>query len=373
MSGNDAAKIVIAFTGGGTGGHIYPGLAVAQALMDMHRCRIIWLGSKNKSDRLIVENAGIEFLEISSGKLRRYFSFRNFTDIFRIIAGFFSSLLLLRKYRPALLFSKGGFTSVPPAAAAFVLGIPVFTHESDFTPGLATKINARFAKKIFVSYNQTASFFPKKYEEKIVLSGNPIREEFYAANPEKGRSFLGIPADERVLLVLGGSQGAKEINDLVESSIDKLTKNFFVVHQTGMDQDEAPPTGGELSGPYIRIPYIMNEMPDVLAAASLVAGRAGAGTLWECAAAGKPMALIPLSGEATRGDQVENAKFFEKKGAARVLIRPSAEEFVALLDELAKDRGRLTAMAAVAAQVGTVRGAPVIARHILNEVLGEDL
>jgi UDP-N-acetylglucosamine--N-acetylmuramyl-(pentapeptide) pyrophosphoryl-undecaprenol N-acetylglucosamine transferase len=369
MSGNDAVKGVIAFTGGGTGGHIYPGLAVASALMDICRCRIIWLGSKNKSDRLIVESAGIEFIEISSGKLRRYFSFKNFTDVFKIIAGFFSSVLLLKKYKPLMLFSKGGFTSVPPAAAAFALGIPVFTHESDFSPGLATRINALFAKKIFVTYSQTASFFPKKFLPKIVLSGNPVRDEFYAANPEKGRAFFNIPQGEKILLVLGGSQGAKEINSLVESSIDKLTKNFFVIHQTGVNQeDPAPPA---VSGRYIRKSYIMNELPDVLAAACLVAGRAGAGTLWECAAAGKPMALIPLS-DATRGDQIENAKFFEEKGAARVLIRPSAEEFAALLDNLSKNKERLTAMAAAAAQVGTSRGAPIIARHILNEALGKN-
>jgi UDP-N-acetylglucosamine--N-acetylmuramyl-(pentapeptide) pyrophosphoryl-undecaprenol N-acetylglucosamine transferase len=349
-------------------------LAVASALMDICGCRIIWLGSKNKTDRFIVESAGIEFKEISSGKLRRYFSFKNFTDVFRIIAGFFSSLLLLKKNMPLLLFSKGGFVSVPPAAAAFVLHIPVFTHESDFSPGLATKINAYFAKKIFITYEQTGSFFIKKHLSKITLSGNPIRPEFYAANPEKGRSFFNIPADEKILLVLGGSQGAKEINELIESCIDGLTKNFFVIHQTGINQDETAPadTAEKSTRRYISIPYIMNEMPDVLASAGLVVGRAGAGTVWECAAAGRPMVLIPLSGSATRGDQIENARFFEKKGAARVLIQPSAEDLVAMLDDLAKDKERLTAMAAAAAQIGTTRGAPVIAQHISHFIKKEN-
>ncbi|MDR2096927.1 MAG: undecaprenyldiphospho-muramoylpentapeptide beta-N-acetylglucosaminyltransferase [Spirochaetaceae bacterium] len=375
MNGGVGIMRVFAFTGGGTGGHIYPGLAVAAALTDICGCRIIWLGSKNNSDRFIVESAGIEFKEISSGKLRRYFSLKNFTDIFLIIAGFFSSLFFLKKNKPLLLFSKGGFVSVPPAAAAFTLGIPVFTHESDFSPGLATRINAVFAKKIFVAYEQTGSFFAKKYLHKIMLSGNPVRAEFYSANPENGRSFFNIPAGERILLVLGGSQGAKEINDLIEACIDGLTKYFFVVHQTGIKQEGKAPcdSAEKYTRRYIRIPYIMNEMPDILAAAELVAGRAGAGTVWECAAAGRPMVLVPLSGNATRGDQIENAKFFEERGAACVLIRPSAKEFAALLDDLAKDSGRLTAMASASEHIGTLRGAPVIARQILEEAAEEKL
>lgn len=357
-------KRVIAFTGGGTGGHIYPGLAVAAALEDICCCRIVWLGSKNGTDRLVVEGAGIEFREISSGKLRRYFSFKNFTDIFRIIAGFFSSAALLKKYRPALLFSKGGFVSVPPVMAASVLRIPVFTHESDFSPGLATRINARFAKKIFTSYQQTASFFYKKYLDRITVSGNPVRSRFYAANPENGRSFLGIGAGERILLVLGGSQGASEINDLVETCLAGLTKIFFVVHQAGPGAEE------RRDARYVRLSYIGEELPDILAASTIVLGRAGAGTIWECAAAGKPMALVPLRGRSTRGDQVENAEFFEKKGAARVLVRPGAAELLETLKDLAGNGERLTAMAAASAHIGTTRGAPIIARHIAGQIMG---
>ncbi|MDR2802733.1 MAG: undecaprenyldiphospho-muramoylpentapeptide beta-N-acetylglucosaminyltransferase [Treponema sp.] len=356
---------LIVFTGGGTGGHIYPGLAAASALREICECRVMWIGSKNKADRVIVEGAGIQFVEISSGKLRRYISFRNFTDIFRIIGGIISSLLLLKKYKPALLFSKGGFVSVPPAAAAFMLRIPVFTHESDFSPGLATKINAYFAKKIFTSYEQTAEFFNKKYLSKIIVSGNPVRAEFYAANPEAGCLFLQIPAGERILLVLGGSQGAAELNGLVDSCLDELTHFFFVVHQAGPNVEE------KRLPRYIRLPYIKEEMPDVLAAAALVLGRAGAGTVWECAAAGKPMILIPLSGSATRGDQVENAKFFVDKNAARMLIHPSPPELLAALKDLSEDDGRLTAMAAASAQIGTMRGAPIVARRIVEEILKE--
>ncbi|MDR0685526.1 MAG: undecaprenyldiphospho-muramoylpentapeptide beta-N-acetylglucosaminyltransferase [Spirochaetaceae bacterium] len=363
MNHTDASKRVLVFTGGGTGGHIYPGLAVAAALEDICDCRIVWFGSKNGADRLVVERAGMEFREISSGKLRRYFSFKNFTDIFRIIAGFFSSATLLKKYRPALLFSKGGFVSVPPVMAAFLLRIPVFTHESDFSPGLATRINALFAKKIFTSYQQTASFFSKKYLARITVSGNPVRPRFYAANPENGRSFLGIGARERILLVLGGSQGASEINDLVETCLNEITKIFFVVHQAG------PGTEERREARYARLPYIGEELPDILAASALALCRAGAGTIWECAAAGKPMVLVPLSGGSTRGDQIENAGFFEKKGAARVLVRPGAAELLETLKSLAENNERLTAMAAASAHIGTTRGAPIIARHITGQIL----
>ncbi|MDR1256415.1 MAG: undecaprenyldiphospho-muramoylpentapeptide beta-N-acetylglucosaminyltransferase [Spirochaetaceae bacterium] len=369
MSEGRKFDLTVVFTGGGTGGHIYPALAVASALRDICECRIVWIGSRNGFDRAIVEGAGIEFEAVNCGKLRRYFSIRNFTDVFRIAAGFFSSFALLKKYRPALLFSKGGFVSVPPSAAAFALGIPVFTHESDFSPGLATRIEARFAKKIFITYGQTGAFFCKKYRNKTVLSGNPVRPEFYAANPDKGRAFLDIPPDEKILLVLGGSQGAEELNALVESCVDGLTEKFFVVHQTGRKDGEAGGDGKETRRRYIRLSYIGSEMPDILAASALVLGRAGAGTVWECAAVGRPMVLVPLA-SATRGDQIENARFFEEKSAARALIRPDAEELLKTVRELSDNRERLTAMAAAAAQVGTMRGAPLIAAHIFEQIGG---
>ncbi|MDR2660145.1 MAG: undecaprenyldiphospho-muramoylpentapeptide beta-N-acetylglucosaminyltransferase [Spirochaetaceae bacterium] len=366
MSAGRNLNPVVAFTGGGTGGHIYPGLAVAAALRDICDCRVVWLGSKNKLDRFIVETAGIEFEEISSGKLRRYFSLKNFTDIFRIIAGYFSALRLFKKYNPSLLFSKGGFVSVPPCVAAFTLRIPVYTHESDFSPGLATKINAYFAKKIFITYERTYSYFGRKHLKKIIQSGNPVRPEFYAANPERGRSFLNISADEKILLVLGGSQGASELNALIESCLDELTKKFFVVHQTGAGGQ----TEGKKSTPrYISLPYIKDEMPDILSAATIILGRAGAGTVWECAAVGRPMLLIPLSGSATRGDQIENADFFEKKGAACMLIRPDSAKLLETLNDLSSDAERLSVMAAASLQIGVMRGAPLIARHIAEQVL----
>jgi UDP-N-acetylglucosamine--N-acetylmuramyl-(pentapeptide) pyrophosphoryl-undecaprenol N-acetylglucosamine transferase len=359
--------VSIAFTGGGTGGHIYPGLAVAAALKKLFPCRIFWIGQSAGMDRSLVEGEGLEFFGVPSGKLRRYVSLRNFLDIFKTAAGFFAARRILRREKPALLFSKGGFVSVPPCAAAASLGIPVFTHESDYSPGLATRINARFASRIFTAHEDTAGFFAPALRKKISHAGNPVRTAFRNADAAAGRAFLGIRADERLLLVLGGSQGAREINELVRETLGDLTRHYTVAHQTGPGQDRQ----GEASWKYRPYPYIREEMPQVLAAAELVLGRSGAGTVWEAATAGKPMALIPLSGSGTRGDQVENAAFFERAGAAVVIRggkRPGdlAAALTKAVAELAENEGMRSSMAEAAARIGRIDGADIIARAIYD-------
>ena len=304
--------VSIAFTGGGTGGHIYPGLAVASRLKELMPLNVFWIGSEKGMDRDIVTQAGLKFFGIPSGKLRRYFSVRNISDIFRVVAGFFAAVRILKREKPALLFSKGGFVSVPPCAAAAFLGIPVFTHESDYSPGLATRINSRFAEKIFIPYRQSVVFFTGKAAKKICVSGNPIRPEFAAADPAKGRAFLGLNGSERLLLVLGGSLGSREINGLVRAALPELTRYYTVVHQTGAN-DETSAAAVERYKPYA---YFGDEIPHIIAAAELVLCRSGAGTIWECASLRKPMVLIPLRGSGTRGDQVENARLFQEAGAA---------------------------------------------------------
>ena len=304
--------IVLAFTGGGTGGHIYPGLAVVSVIQKNNPCRIFWIGSDQGMDKKIVEEAGIEFFGIPSGKLRRYFSLKNISDIARITAGFFAARRILKKQKPALLFSKGGFVSVPPAAAAASLGIPVFAHESDFSPGLATRINIRFVKKMFIPYNESLNLYKKKQRSKLEVSGNPVRPVFRSADASRGREFLGIGEAERILLVLGGSSGSVEVNHLIYESLNELTTRCTVVHQTGPNHDENFKTS-EKYKPY---PYINDELPHIIAASELVICRGGAGTIWECAALGKPMIIIPLKETSSRGDQVENAKLFEEAGAA---------------------------------------------------------
>ena len=359
----------IAFTGGGTGGHIYPGLAVAAELRKTlagRDCRLFWIGSNTGMDRSLVEGAGLEFFGVPSGRLRRYVTLKTIPDCFRVIAGFFAARNILKKEGAVLLFSKGGFVSVPPCAAAASLGIPVFTHESDYSPGLATRINARFVSRsggrIFTAYGDTARFLPPALGERITVSGNPVRAEFRSADPVRGRAFLGLGPQARILLVLGGSQGAREINELVRAALPELTRHYTVVHQTG------PASGWDLPAAerYRPYPYINAEMPHALASAELVVGRSGAGTVWESAVLGKPMLLIPLRGSGTRGDQVENARFFEQAGAARVLSGAAAspENLAKAVNALAEDPEKREAMAAASLAAGAPGGAGIIARNI---------
>jgi UDP-N-acetylglucosamine--N-acetylmuramyl-(pentapeptide) pyrophosphoryl-undecaprenol N-acetylglucosamine transferase len=362
--------VSIAFTGGGTGGHIYPGLAVAEALQKLLPCRVFWIGSGTGMDRSIVGGAGMEFYGIPSGKLRRYVSLKNFFDLFKVAGGFFAARRVLKKEKPALLFSKGGFVSVPPCAAAASLKIPVFTHESDYSPGLATRINARFAVKIFVPYKETAAFFPLKTQSRVVVSGNPIRPAFASADAAKGRAFLGIPEGEPVLLVLGGSLGSAEINSLVRECLPELTRYYTVVHQTGVRDEAFSPA--RRYKPYA---YFGDEMPHVIAAAELVLCRSGAGTIWECAGLKKPMILLPLRGAGTRGDQVENARLFEKAGAAvSIAGDPSPEKLAALVAALAGDKERREAMSRSGVNRsgceadGGRGGADIIARAIVRHI-----
>ena len=333
--------VTAAFTGGGTGGHIYPGLAVADALRSICKkncvkIKICWIGNNSGMDKNIVEKNvcadGIKsadvFYGIPSGKLRRYFSIRNFFDLFKILGGCIASFFILLKIKPAFLFSKGGFVSVPPCFAAKLLGIPILTHECDFTPGLATKLNSRFADKILISYKETAGYLNQSAKSKAVVTGNPVRPVFYCASAERGRNFIGISGEKPVLLVIGGSLGARQINELVEKNLESLCKNFTVVHQTGIKNAASEPTehSEEVKKNYRPFPFIYDEMPDVIAASDIVLSRAGANSIWECSVLGKPMILIPLCGSGTRGDQEDNAAYFEKCGAAVVLSRESVTD-----------------------------------------------
>ena len=364
--------IVIAFTGGGTGGHIFPGLAVAQELKNRlagQDFRLFWIGSSAGMDRSIVEEAGIKFYGVPSGKLRRYFSFKNVTDFFRIIGSFFASRKILKKEKAWILFSKGGFVSVPPCAAAASLKIKVFTHESDFSPGLATKINVRFVKRtngrVFTAYKDTAVMLPKAVRDRVTVCGNPVRCVFRNADAAKGREFIAAADDARILLVLGGSQGAREINELVRAALPLLTEVYTVVHQTGPNQVWDLPAGEK----YKPFPFIKEQMPHVMAAAEIVMGRSGAG-IWEWAVMGKPMLLIPLTGSGTRGDQAENAAFFQKAGAAFVLKGNDVNSGTLLreINLLAHDQNRRNAMAGISLKIGEQDGAGQIADVLAGEV-----
>lgn len=313
---------VIAFTGGGTGGHIYPGLAVIEAIKKQDPdISIFWIGSGKDHERRAVEQAGIPYHAIASGKLRRSFSLKNFTDIFNIIRGIFQAKKILQELNADLLFSKGGYVSVPPCIAAKQIGIPVLTHESDVSPGLATKINLRFADKLIASWDATLNYLKPQYQKKAVVLGNPVREAFAQGNAEYGRNLLGLEQGCPLLLVLGGSQGAEQINKLIEAAAPALMEQVCIAHQTG----HGKPTSIPQSSQYRQFPYLEHELPDVLAAADIIICRAGAGTLWECTIAGKPMLLIPLCGSGTRGDQVDNTRLLVQAHAALALVGDEAQ------------------------------------------------
>lgn len=341
MSSKTDDILKIAFAGGGTGGHIYPGLAVADEFRALCRkngktAQIYWIGNSKGMDKNIVEKnvdsngerSADFFYGILSGKLRRYFSFQNFFDIFKIFAGFVASFFILLKIKPYVLFSKGGFVSVPPCLAAKLLNIPVYTHECDFTPGLATRINSKSAKRILLSYKETESYLSESTRGKAVVTGNPVRPVFYSADAENGLKFLKIQKKTKpVLLVVGGSLGAKQLNSLVRENIHWLCERFIVVHQTGeknVDDSEIPHVSEEIRENYKPFAFIYNEMPDVIACADVVVSRSGANSIWECSVLSKAMILVPLCGSGTRGDQEDNAAFFEKHGAAVVLGRNNA-------------------------------------------------
>jgi len=354
-----AATRCVAFTGGGTAGHVFPGLAVAAELVRRWDGRIVWLGSRSGPERGLVEAVGIPFLPIPAGKLRRYLSIANVTDVFRIVGGLAASLRALAAERPALLFSKGGFVSVPPVLAARLLGIPAFTHESDVDPGLATRINARFCERVLVSHPGTVDRFPPALRGRVVVTGNPLRAAFAAADPAEGRRAAGCATGDRLVLVLGGSSGSAFLNGLVAEVAGELCRGGIrLVHQTGDGKQGAAGVPG-----CVVMPFIGAELPHLLAAADLVVSRAGANTLAEIAALGRPSLLVPLSTAGSRGDQLGNAEVFRAAGAAEVMEEGSASP-AALADRvrgLLADRSRLAAMAAAARSLAPANPAARIA------------
>ncbi len=362
-----ALKIAIA--GGGTGGHIYPGLAVAAALREaVPGVLIEWIGNEEGMDRSIVEGAGISFRGIPAGKFRRDLSLKNLRDSLRVISGFAASRAVLKEMRPDVLFSKGGYVSVPPCAAARSLGIPVLTHESDVSPGLATRLNARFADRVLVSYEETLAYLSASARKRAVVTGNPVRDAVLKGNAARGRTFMSFSGEKPIALVLGGSQGARELNALVASALGRLSGSWDVVHQTGPAND-AP---AARSPSYLPLPYIRDELPDILAAADAVIARSGAATIWECASLGKPMVLLPLRSAASRGDQMLNAELFAKRGAAFVLPPGDAalDPLLSAMAILKDDPSRKAAMRDAARSVAGAPAAPTIAKLIIERAGG---
>ncbi len=357
----------IVFTGGGTGGHVFPGIAVAEALrerIDLDEHRIVWIGSTAGMEREIVERFSIPFYGIPAGKLRRYFSLQNLLDVGKVVAGYGAALALLKKLNAVHLFSKGGFVSVPPVVAARSLGIPAMSHESDLDPGLATRINARFCTSILCAYEQTASM--PSLASKAVVTGNPVRAELFRGDPREGRRIAGIPEGRPMVLVLGGSQGARQINDLISPILGRLLETASVVHQMG-HQLRMPDT---IPGRYLPAAMFTEEFPHLLAAADLVISRAGAGTLWENGVLGKAAILVPLGAESSRGDQLRNASFFAGRGAADLLSGEEMKPEILLEKslDLLKDDERRKSMGRNAASLCPGDAAQRIVEEILGSI-----
>lgn len=303
----------IVFTGGGTGGHVYPALAIID-ILQLSGYKVSWIGSKKGIEKKIIDSKNIDFYHVPSGKLRRYFSILNFIDVFKVFFGFIKSIYILKKIKPDLLFSKGGYVTVPPVVAAKLLKIHSMTHESDFDPGLATKINSRFVDNILVPYKETRDLFSEEKQLKTIVTGNPVRRDFFNPDKNKGLEIMSFKNRNPIILALGGSLGAKEINDLLINNRDQLTPNYNVYHQMGENNFEFIDEDG-----YKTVPFIHSNMADLIEAADIVISRSGAGAIWEFITVGTPSILIPLT-VGTRGDQVRNAKYFNDKGAAYILM-----------------------------------------------------
>ncbi|MCL2190285.1 MAG: undecaprenyldiphospho-muramoylpentapeptide beta-N-acetylglucosaminyltransferase [Defluviitaleaceae bacterium] len=307
-------KIIL--TGGGTAGHVTPHLALLPALRKAE-FEIQYIGSHNGIERGLAEKAGLTYHPIASGKLRRYLDVKNITDMFRVVKGLSDALRVLRRVKPALVFSKGGFVAVPVVMAARLLRIPTIIHESDFTSGLANRLAAPFAKKICVAFPETLKNISTK---KAILTGIPIREELLKGSPTAGLKMCGFENNGKpILLVTGGSQGAAAINNAVREALPALTKKFRIIHLCGKGNLLNPLPNGNAPNTYAQFEYISDGLANLYAAADIVLSRAGAGTIFELLAMKKPHLLVPLSKNASRGDQILNAQSFQKQGYSAVL------------------------------------------------------
>ena len=305
-----AKKIVL--TGGGTAGHITPNIALLPKLKELGY-DVSYIGSYEGMEKQLLKDFDIPYYGIATGKFRRYFDLKNFTDPFRVLKGFSEARKYLRQINPDIVFSKGGFVAVPVVRAAASLKIPCVIHESDMTPGLANKLCIPVAKKICCNFPETLQNLPA---EKAVLTGSPIREELLQGNKEAGYKLCGFTTEKPVLMIIGGSLGAAAVNQAVREALPKLLEDFQVVHLCGKDKIDnlLLNTKG-----YKQFEYLKNELKDIFAMADVVISRAGANAICELLALKKPNLLIPLPAGSSRGDQILNARSFESQGYSVVI------------------------------------------------------
>lgn len=302
----------ILLTGGGTAGHVTPNLALVPYLKEAG-FEIEYIGSYDGIEKQLVEAAGIPYTGISSGKLRRYLDVKNLTDPFRILKGLHEARGYMKKHKPDVVFSKGGFVAVPVVLAANECHIPVVIHESDLSPGLANKLSIPKATKVCYSFPETAKYLTR-YES--IHTGLPVRDELKAGSKAEGLSICGFTADKPVLMVIGGSLGSLAVNEAVRTSLDDLLSSFNIIHVCGKGKTDSSLEG---KNGYRQFEYVGEELPHMFAAADLIISRAGANVINELAAICKPAILIPLGTNASRGDQLLNADSFKKRGFSAVL------------------------------------------------------
>lgn len=321
----------IVLTGGGTAGHVSPNQALIPLLLkdgwDIH-----YIGTKAGIERSLIEPMqGVSYHAVSTGKLRRYFDWKNFSDPFRVIAGMFQSFSIIRKLKPSIVFSKGGFVSVPVVVGAALCGVPVVMHESDITPGLANKLCKPFSKAICTTFPECA----KLLGSKGVLTGTPLRRQIFSGSREKGLAMTGFDGSRPVLMMIGGSLGAQTVNAVLREALPALTEKYDVLHVCGRGNLDA---SLENMAGYKQFEYLSDELPDAFACADIMLSRAGSNSLSELMALRKPALLIPY--HSGRGDQVLNANSLKARGLAHVMIQSdmNAQSLAKAIDALYADR-----------------------------------
>jgi UDP-N-acetylglucosamine--N-acetylmuramyl-(pentapeptide) pyrophosphoryl-undecaprenol N-acetylglucosamine transferase len=336
----------IVLTGGGSGGHVTPNLALLPYLTE-RGYEVHYIGTQDGIERQLVQ--GIPYHTIRAGRFRRYLSIKNLTDPARTLAGYFDAKKILRELKPSVVFCKGGFVSVPVAFAAHSLKIPTILHESDYTPGLANRLCAPRADKICLSFDVGS----ERYGSKAVVTGSPIRGELMRGDRQKGLAFCNLSGRKPVLLVMGGSLGAGALNEAVDASADAILDHFSIIHLRGKGNINTYLMGKK---EYAQFEYVSQEMPDLFAATDIVLSRAGANAVFEFLALKKPALLVPLPLSASRGDQILNARFFEKNGYSMVLEQENLADgrLMQSLKELYENRKNYTqAMQSARAASGT--------------------
>lgn len=304
----------IILTGGGTAGHVSLNQAIIPSLLKQGY-EVHYIGSFDGIEKELITQSfpEVPYHSISSGKLRRYFSLKNFSDPFKVLAGVGQAFTTIRKVKPSIIFSKGGFVSVPVVIAARLAKIPVVIHESDVTPGLANKIALPFASHVFTIFQDTLKYLPS---EKATCTGSIVREQLFQGNQARGKQKCGFKDDKKVLLVMGGSLGSVVLNDALRNNLPELLMSYNVIHLCGKGNVDTTLNG--LKG-YKQFDYVTSELSDLLYAADFIVSRAGSNSIFEFLALKKPMLLIPLSASKSRGDQILNAGIFERQGFAHVL------------------------------------------------------